>query len=169
MSNSIKNLLENLDRLDSAPAKQSNNTLADNLLAEWNEFQLIAEAPPVPGQPVGTATTQPTAAKTPVDTKTVTTLAQLKTATAKGSLGATARRIVPSVAANALQKQAQGQPLTPQDRTQLTTLNATIGQAASGALLNPRTGNQTLSAIRSTEQAKAQAQARAQAQQRQQK
>lgn len=154
MSNSIKNLLENLDKIDREPTVQiPNNSLADSLLEEWNKFQQIVEAPQPPAQ----QSLKP-------DTKTITTLAQFKTATSKGPFGPTARKIVPSVASAALQKQAQGQPLTPQDRMQLTTVNSTIGQAAVGALLNPLTGTQTLGAIRKTEQARATAQAQAQAQ-----
>ena len=141
---SILTILVDLNRLETKIEKIRSNesstsltnqldSLAENFLNEWTEFQLL-EAPQ-PAQPPGAAPPGKT-----VDPKTVTTINKLKSVTKN-------LRIVPNVAASGIAKQAAGQAPNTAEIKQMAMLDTTIGQAAKTAILDPRQGAQTINAI----------------------
>jgi len=146
MSNSIKTILESLDKIDSTSVEiqeeskvDSSLTLLENdLFEEWNNFKLehiITEAPEDQKPPPGAAAPGKT-----VDPKTVATIGKIRAVTKN-------LRLVPSVAGAAVAKQVAGIKPNPNELKQLGTLDQTIGAAAKQALLNPKQSGITLNAI----------------------
>jgi len=141
MNNSIKSILEGLEKINYQQEKVESVSAPDltllekTLLQDWQEYKTLTEAPQ---QPPGTA-----APGQRVDPKTVTTINRLKTITKD-------RSIVPSVAAAGIAKQAAGQIPNTGELKQMTLLNRTLSGAATAALLSPKQGPQTLNAISGT-------------------
>lgn len=146
MSNTIKTILENLDKLGSSTEQIQEESNLDNSLtlleneitSEWTEFKKINQLNEAPGDqspPPGAAAPGKT-----VDPKTVATIGKIRAITKN-------LRLVPSVAGAAVAKQVAGIRPNPNELKQLGTLDQTIGAAAKQALLNPKQSGITLNAI----------------------
>lgn len=161
MQQNMRLLLENIDSISDnnvQPSIVAEDTLATSIIEEWNNFKnqdlLVEQGMPVmPPQaqiPIGTPQTQ----KPKPDPRAVGVLTQIKAATRNPRIN------VPATAA-AMAKANAGQPLSRKEQLDMATFNQAVGGAAQQAVLNPITARQTITAIKSSQQAQRDAQARA--------
>lgn len=148
MNNSIRNILEGLEKLTAHDLSSSQepatelSLLEKTLLKDWQEYQLFE----APAQPMGAA-----APGQKVDPRTVTTINRLKTITKDP-------RIVPTVAAQGIAKQTAGQIPSSVEKKQMALLGNSLGSAATAALLSPKQSAQTLTTLSNAARAREQAQ-----------